>query len=221
MPKLDALAKVKQIGIIPAIQTSNYVEAIKAAQAILAGGIPVIEVSLAPIDSLAALEAVAKELNRSMLIGAGTVVDGEGVRRAVGAGARFIVTPGFSAEAVTQAKASKTAIFAGALSPTEVQLAAGSEADAVKLFPCFASGGPRYLRTLRGQYPKAQFIASGGVTLDNCDDYLRAGACAIGIGAQMVDSDSLAAGDYRVFTVRAKRLRQAVEHARSFMRGDE
>ncbi len=161
------------------------------------------------------LEAVAKAQANDMLVGAGTVIDGEGVRLAAAAGARFIVTPGFSSNAVETAAELDVAIFVGALTPTEVQLASASGADAVKLFPCYAMGGPRYLKSLRGQYPHADLIASGRVGLDNCSDYFRAGACAIGVGGEIADAESLAAGDHRVFTVRARRLCEAVREARA------
>lgn len=213
-----SLRRVKEVGIIPAIRTSHKTDAVKAADAILAGGIPIIEISLAPKNALDALDAVATAHGTSMLIGAGSVVNGEGARQAALAGARFIVTPGYSAEAIAKAKEFGLAIFAGALTPTEVQIACASGADAVKLFPCFAAGGARYVRALCSQYPDAEFIASGGVSLENCPDYFRAGACAIGIGTDMVDSDLMSAGDYRVFTVRAKRLLEAVENVRSFLK---
>jgi 2-dehydro-3-deoxyphosphogluconate aldolase/(4S)-4-hydroxy-2-oxoglutarate aldolase len=217
MAKLDTVRKVKDFGIIPAIRTSNHHDAVKAAEAIKAGGIPVVEISLAPKNSLDVLDAVAMAHSQTMLVGAGTVVDAEGVRQAALAGAQFIVTPGFSLEAVEKAKEFGIAIFAGALTPTEVQTASASGADAVKLFPCFAAGGTRYLKALRGQYPTTDFIASGGVGLENCADYIRAGACAIGVGGEIADFESMAVGDYRIFTVRARRLREAVQSARNLM----
>ncbi len=203
------------VGIIPAIRTSNTHIAVCTADAIRQGGIAIIEVSLAPKDALDVLEAVAAEHSQTMLIGAGTVVNGEDVRQAALAGARFIVTPGFNAEAVAKAREFGLAIFAGALTPTEVQVAAASGADAVKLFPCFAAAGTRYLRTLRSQYPDINFIASGGVGLDNCAEYIRAGACAIGVGSEIADFESMSMGDYRVFTVRSRRLKEAVHNART------
>jgi len=209
--------RVKEIGIIPAILTSNYYDAEKAAEAILAGGIPVIEISLAPKNALDVLSAVVAAKGHSMVVGAGTVVNGEGVRNAARAGAQFVVTPGFSKEAADKAKEFGMAIFAGALTPTEVQMAAASGADAVKLFPCFASGGPRYLKALRGQYPQTEFIASGGIGLENCGAYFRAGACAIGVGGEIADFETMAIGDYGVLTVRARRLREAVQKAREML----
>jgi 2-dehydro-3-deoxyphosphogluconate aldolase/(4S)-4-hydroxy-2-oxoglutarate aldolase len=166
--------------------------------------------------ALKVLEAVAKAHENDMLVGAGSVIDGDGVRIAAAAGAQFIVTPGFSSDAVETAAELDVAIFVGALTPTEVQIASASSADAVKLFPCYAMGGPRYLKSLGGQYPHADLIASGGVGLDNCSDYFRAGACAIGVGGEIADAESMITGDHRVFTVRARRLREAVHEARAF-----
>ena len=217
MSKLDAIRQVSEVGVIPAIRTSSAQVGMLAAKAIGSGGIPIVEVSLAPKNSLEVLEAIATEHGHSMLVGAGTVVDGEGVRQAALAGAQFIVTPGFSSEAIAKAAEFSLAIFSGALTPTEVQIASASGADAVKLFPCFAAGGTRYLRALRGQYPDTKFIASGGVGLENCADYFRAGSWAIGVGGEIADFESLSTGDYRVFTVRAKRLREAVLDVRDLL----
>lgn len=214
---LETFRRVKAVGIIPAIRSSNYIDAVRASEAIRLGGIPIIEVSLAPKNALDILNALASEPSHSILIGAGTVVDAEGVRQAALAGARFIVTPGFSAETVKKAKEFGLAIFAGAMTPTEVQEAAASGADAVKLFPCFATGDARYLKTLRGQYPTTEFIASGGVGLDNCEEYIRAGACAIGVGGEIADSESMATGSFSIFTVRAKRLLACVRNARGLL----
>ncbi len=217
MAKPETFKRVTDVGIIPAIYTSNAYVAVRTADAIRQGGIGVIEVSLAPKGALDVLEAVATEYGKTMLIGAGTVVNGEGVRQAALSGAQFIVTPGFSAEAVGKAREFGLAIFAGAFTPTEVQVAAASGADAVKLFPCFAAAGTRYLRTLLGQYPGTDFIASGGVGLENCADYIRAGARAIGVGSAIADLESMSIGDYAVFTVRSNRLREAVRDARAFL----
>lgn len=217
MGRAETFSRVKEVGIIPAIRSSKATEAIKACEAICKGGIPIIEISLALPDSLHVLEAVVREHGRSVVVGAGTVVNPETVERAASAGAQFIVTPGFDLSAVIKARELNLAMFAGALSPTEVQVASASGADAVKLFPCFANGDARYLKALRGQYPQTSFIASGGVGLENCSDYFRAGACAIGVGGEIADMDSMSVGHYRVFTVRAKRICEAVRGVRALM----
>jgi 2-dehydro-3-deoxyphosphogluconate aldolase/(4S)-4-hydroxy-2-oxoglutarate aldolase len=215
MGRKDAFSRVKQVRIIPAIRSSDPDRAVRSAEAINLGGIPVVEISLALPRALKVLETVASVHGDHMLIGAGSVVDEQALRLAASAGAQFIVTPGFSSSAVNAAAGLDIAIFVGALTPTEVQTASSSGADAVKLFPCYAIGGPRYVRSLRGQYPHVELIASGGVGLNSCDEYLRAGVCAIGVGGEIADAESMAHGDYRVFTVRARRFREVVQAATS------
>ena len=129
MDRLDAFRQVKEVGVIPAIRAPNEDDVIKAVEAIRLGGIAVIEISLAPKKALDVLGAVAASHGPSMLIGAGSgsVVNAEGVRQAALVGARFIVTPGFSPEAVKKAQELDPAVFAGAMKPTEVQLAALSK----------------------------------------------------------------------------------------------
>lgn len=218
LSRKEAFERVRQAGIIPAVRSSDSNKAVRSAEAIGLGGIPVIEISLALPAALKVLEAVANAHGSNMLVGAGSVVDDEALRRAHDAGAQFIVTPGFSASAVDTAAEIDVAIFVGALTPTEVQTAASSGADAVKLFPCYAVGGARYVKSLRGQYPQVDLIASGGVALHDCDEYFRAGVCALGIGGEIADAESIAAGDCRVMTVRARRFREAVQAALSARR---
>jgi 2-dehydro-3-deoxyphosphogluconate aldolase/(4S)-4-hydroxy-2-oxoglutarate aldolase len=215
MRRTEVVAQIKQIGIIPALRSSNTDEAARAAEAILQGGIPIVEISLALPNALNVLESLAKRIGKRFVVGAGTVITRDEVRSAKSAGAQFIVTPGFDSGIVAAAVELELAIFVGALTPTEVQEASASGPNAVKLFPCYAMGGPRYLKSLRSQYPQSNLIASGGVSLDNCSDYIRAGAWALGIGGEIADSGSSASGDQRVFTVRARRFVEAVKEART------
>ncbi len=213
------LELIKDVGIIPAIRPSAPEQAIHAAEAIDKGGIPIVEISLAVPGALLAIQAVHDAFGERILLGAGSVLDGDSVRLAHAAGAQFIVTSGFSKESVQMAHQLLVPVLVGALTPTEVQVAIASQPDAIKLFPCYALGGPRYVKSIRTQYPSAELIASGGVSLENCADYLRAGACALGVGGAIGDSESMAAGDHRLFTERARRFRKAVLEARSLWRG--
>ncbi len=215
MSSPDIFARIKEVGIIPAIRPFNPAQAVHAAGAIRLGGIPILEISMSIDEALESIEAVSKVCGTEVLVGAGTVLDAEGVRLAHLAGARFIVTSGFNEGAVSKARSLGMPVFAGALTPTEVQMASASGADAVKIFPCYAVCGARYLRSLRGQYPNTELIASGGVSLENCSDYLRAGACALGIGGEIGDAESMASGDHRLFTERARRFRKAVSETRA------
>lgn len=219
MTREDIFARIKEIGIIPAIRPPGSKEAVLAAEAICRGGIPVVEISMAMPAAPQSIEAVVSAHGHDVLVGAGTVVDIEDVRRARSSGAQFIVTSGFDADVIRAARKLDLPVFAGALTPTEVQMVVASGAEAVKLFPCYAVGGPRYVKSLHGQYPKIELIASGGVTLEDCLEYLRAGACAIGVGGEIGYAESTAVGDQRVFTERARRFRKAVCEARALLNG--
>jgi 2-dehydro-3-deoxyphosphogluconate aldolase/(4S)-4-hydroxy-2-oxoglutarate aldolase len=211
----EIFGRIREIGIIPTIRTSDALAAVRAAEAICIGGITALEISMALPGSVGCLEAVVKAHGNNMVLGAGTVVNGHMVRQAAESGALFVVTPGFSAETVEVARECGVAIFAGALTPTEVQLAAATKPEAVKLFPCNAVGGPRYLRAVKGQYPNVDFIASGGVTVDSCSEYFHAGACAVGVGSDIADDDSITIGNQRLFIERSRRFRKAVSEAQA------
>ncbi|MDQ2713123.1 MAG: bifunctional 4-hydroxy-2-oxoglutarate aldolase/2-dehydro-3-deoxy-phosphogluconate aldolase [Acidobacteriota bacterium] len=219
MTRDEVFARIKDIGIIPAIRPSGSDQAVHAAEAICRGGIPVIEISMAMPAAPESIEAVLKAHGNDVLVGAGTVADVEGALRARSSGAQFLVTSGFDADVIRAARELDLPVFAGALTPTEVQMTAACGADAVKLFPCYAVGGPRYVKSMHGQYPDTELIASGGVSLENCSEYLRAGACAIGVGGEIGYAESTAAGDHRVFTERARRFRKAVCEARALFNG--
>lgn len=207
--------RIRQIGLIPAVRTSEAKAAVRAAEAICAGGIPVIEISMACPDGLEILQQVILACSTEMLIGAGTVLDAATVQRAHEIGCQFIVTTGFDLDAVQAAKEAGLPVFAGAMTPTEVQAAVRARSEAVKLFPCSAVGGAQYVRTMSGQYPGVNFIASGGVTLTNCAEYFHAGACAVGVGGALADSESISLGQFRLFKERAKRFRKVVMEAQA------
>ncbi|MCU1291442.1 MAG: kdgA1 [Bryobacterales bacterium] len=207
--------KIQTIGVIPAIRTGDVDAAIRSALAICAGGIPVVEISMAAPNALDILRSVIRAGDSDMLVGAGTVLDGETVQRAHEIGCQFIVTTGFDLGAVQASKEAGIPVFAGAMTPTEVQVAMRAGCDVVKLFPCSAAGGPQYVRTMHAQYPSVNFIASGGVTLENCPDYFQAGACAVGVGGAIADSESMGRGEFRIFKERAKRFRKVTAEAKA------
>jgi 2-dehydro-3-deoxyphosphogluconate aldolase/(4S)-4-hydroxy-2-oxoglutarate aldolase len=211
----DAWKSIKEAGIIPTIRTDDPEKGVHAAQAILVGGIPIIEVSLAVPGALRTLEAVAKALGKDMIVGAGSVIVPDMVRAAVDHGAVFIVTPGLSVAAIELGRLLNTLVLAGALTPTEVQTAFIAGENKVKLFPVDVDAGPRVVRALRAEYPEVEFIASGGVHLDTCAEYIHSGAVAVGIGAAIADSKSIEKGDHKLFTLRARRFVETVKHAQA------
>ena len=214
-PPASVFHQIKKIGVIPAVRTANSQAALRTAEAIGEGGIPVVEISMAAPNALDTLKAVIHTVSANMLVGAGTVLDAATVRRAHDFGCKFIVTTGFDLGAVEAAKEANLPIFVGALTPTEVQYAMRLGCDVVKLFPCSAVAGPQLVRTLHAQYPGVNLIASGGVTLENCRDYFHAGACAVGVGGAIADSESISRGEFRIFKERAKRFRKAIAEAQA------
>ncbi len=206
---------IERVGIIPAIRTADCQAAVRTAAAIFEGGIPVVEVSLALPGGLKTLQSVVRELGADMLVGAGTVLNGSMTRQAQEAGSRFIVTNGFDASAIEAAGECNIPIFPGGITPTEVQCGMAAGCKVIKLYPCYAMKGPDYVRMLHGQYPGVDFVASGGVSLENCSQYICAGACAVGVGAAIADSDSISLGEFRIFRERAKRFRKAIAEAQA------
>jgi 2-dehydro-3-deoxyphosphogluconate aldolase / (4S)-4-hydroxy-2-oxoglutarate aldolase len=209
----DVWHKIKQVGIIPTVRTLDPKKGVLAAQAILAGGIPIVEVSLCAPGAIHTLDAVVKDLGTRMIVGAGSVLLPQTMRHAVMAGAQFIVSPGFDLEMLELARKLEVLMLPGGLTPTEVQKAYTHGARIVKLFPCDFVGGPQHVRALRMEYPEVEFVASGGVRFETCAEYFHIGAAAIGVGAAIADARSIEKGLHKLFTERSRRFVETVKTA--------
>jgi 2-dehydro-3-deoxyphosphogluconate aldolase / (4S)-4-hydroxy-2-oxoglutarate aldolase len=207
----ETLEKIKAIGIVPIIRTENAESAIRAVEAIYAGGIPCAEITMTVGGAIRALECVAHRFGDKILIGAGTVLDPETARSCMLAGAEFFVTPALNVKTVEVAKRYSKAIFPGALTPTEIVMAWESGADGIKVFPCSAVGGPSYIRALRGPFPHMEFVPTGGVNLNTITEFLKAGCCAVGVGSELVDRKLIAEGRYDILTERAREYRRKID----------
>lgn len=165
--------------------------------------------------AIAAIASVAKRFGDKVLVGAGTVTDGETAKRAVDAGAEFIVTPCLVPEVIDAALRADVAVLPGALTPTEVYDAFRKGGAMVKVFPAQNVGGAAYLRALRGPFPEIPLVPTGGVTLDNVREMFEAGAAAVGVGSEMISKDALARRDYAAIGALAARFLAAVRKARA------
>jgi 2-dehydro-3-deoxyphosphogluconate aldolase / (4S)-4-hydroxy-2-oxoglutarate aldolase len=183
----DTLRELEANMLIAILRAPSPELAIRAARAIHAGGIRLIEVTMTVPNALGVLEEIGRVLGDEVTLGAGTVLDPETARVCVGAGARFIVSPNFDPATVQMTGTLDAVSIPGALTPTEIVHAARAGADCVKVFPCSAVGGPSYLKALRGPLPDIKLVATGGVHLENVADYLEAGATAVGLGAGLID----------------------------------
>jgi 2-dehydro-3-deoxyphosphogluconate aldolase / (4S)-4-hydroxy-2-oxoglutarate aldolase len=211
--------RIEEIGVVPVVRLPSAALALRAAEALLAGGIPILEITMTVPDAVALIRTLCDRFQGRALVGAGTVLDAERAAQCIDAGAAFIVSPGFDRKTVELAHARGVAVMPGALTPTEVITAFTAGVDMVKIFPCSALGGAKYLRALRGPLPQVRLLPTGGVNLETAHEYVAAGAAALGLGSELVDQAALDAGRDEVVTERAKQLVSAVTGARAKLAG--
>jgi 2-dehydro-3-deoxyphosphogluconate aldolase/(4S)-4-hydroxy-2-oxoglutarate aldolase len=217
--KRDAiLSAIIEIGIVPVVRTESAEGAIQAIDAIYRGGIRVAEITMTVPGALRALEKVADKFGDQIVLGAGTVLDPETARACMLAGAEFIVTPSLNPATIEIAKRYSKVIMPGALTPTEVVTAWQAGGDVIKVFPCSAVGGAKYIKSLRAPFPQIEMIPTGGVNLETIGDFLRAGACAVAVGGELIDGANIRAGRYEVFEERAKQFLEVIRITRKEMR---
>lgn len=217
MDKQTVLSSMRDIGIVPVVRTFSAETAIKAIEAIYAGGIRAAEITMTVPGALKALEQVAAKFGSKIVLGAGTVLDPETARICMLSGAEFFVTPTLKLATIEMAKRYSKVICPGALTPTEVLTAWEAGADIVKVFPCGNVGGAKYIKALKGPLPHVEMIPTGGVNLETAGDFLKAGACAVAVGGELVDNASLKAGRYDVIEERARQYLAVIKKAREEM----
>ena len=214
MNKTEVLQLIRDTGLIPVVRAETSELAIRAVEAIKAGGVRVLEVTMTVPGAIAVIEQLAATFGHEALIGAGTVLDPETARKCIQAGAQFIVSPALNEETIAFCRTNEVAVFPGALTPTEVLRAWNAGADAVKVFPAGAVGGASYLKALKAPLPQVELIPTGGVSLSTAADLIRAGAMALGVGADLVDTKALREGHDQVVTERARQFLEIVQEAR-------
>ncbi len=212
----DAIrARVEAEGLVPVIRVPTAALAARAAEALLAGGVSVFEITLTVPGALEAIAELVRRHGDRAVIGAGTVLTAEQANACLDAGATFVVSPGLDPPTIEAARARGAAVLPGALTPTEILTAWNAGADLVKVFPCSALGGASYIKALRGPLPHVKLLPTGGVTLATVRAFITAGAAALGIGTELVDVAALEAGRDGEITERARALLAAVRDARA------
>jgi 2-dehydro-3-deoxyphosphogluconate aldolase/(4S)-4-hydroxy-2-oxoglutarate aldolase len=214
MPKPDALAKVHSTGIIAVIRAASGELLADVAEALVAGGVEVMEVTFTVPKAHQVLEQVSQRLGDRILLGAGTVLDTETARIALLSGAEFIVSPTVNVDVIKLCRRYDKLVLPGALTPTEVLTAWEAGADIVKIFPSDLTG-PAYLKALAGPLPQVRMMPTGGVNLQTAADFLKAGAFALGIGGSLVDPKAVAAGDMKKIETLARQYVEIVRQHRS------
>lgn len=206
-------AWIESGGVTAVVRLDDLTRAGQLADALLAGGVYCVEFTLTNRDAVAVIEQVRKSHGDSMLVGAGTVLDPESARAAITAGAQFVVTPTLRESTIALCRRYSIPILCGAFSPTEILTAWEAGADWVKLFPASA-GGPRYLREIHGPLPQIKLVPTGGVSLENTAEFIKAGAAAVAVGSNLVKSSQVAEGAWGEITATARRFSEAVAAAR-------
>jgi 2-dehydro-3-deoxyphosphogluconate aldolase/(4S)-4-hydroxy-2-oxoglutarate aldolase len=210
----DILDSIERLGVVAVIRLQDPSRLRAVIDALAEGGIRALEVTMTVPGAIQLIAEIAPILPEGFLLGAGTVLDADTARRAIDAGAQFVVSPVYRAAVVDEAHRRERPAMPGCFSPTEIQNAWEAGADIVKVFPA-TSLGPGFFRDVRGPLPQVKLMPTGGVSIENADEWIRAGAVAVGVGSALLDPRAIAAGDYASITEKAKRILANVEDARA------
>lgn len=218
MEKSEVLRHIADVGLVPVIRAESKDEAIRVIDAIEAGGIPLLEITMTVPGALSIIEAVRKR-EKSAVVGAGTVLDAETARACILAGAQFIVSPALDVGTIEMCRRYSVAVMAGALTPTEVVNAWSAGADVVKIFPCGAVGGASYIRALKAPFPQIALMPTGGVSLKTAADFIQAGSFALGVGSDLINAKAMLEEDWSTLatsvSAKAREYVKVVQEARA------
>ena len=214
MAKTDVLKRIEDLGIIPVVRTSSGEAAVSVAEVLQDGGLTILEITMTVPGAVGVIAQLAKYYGDKLLVGAGTVHDPETAQRCTEAGAQFVVSPSLNLQTIEFCKRQGIAVFPGALTPTEVVTAWQAGADAVKIFPCSAVGGPNYLRALKAPLPAIKMIPTGGVSLETAREFIAAGAWALGVGSDLIPNRPLQPGESESLAATARNYVAAVREMR-------
>jgi 2-dehydro-3-deoxyphosphogluconate aldolase/(4S)-4-hydroxy-2-oxoglutarate aldolase len=210
----QVINRIGEVGIVPVIRAANVDHACRAVEAICAGGIPIVEITMTIPDAPVVVRQLVRDYGDRVLVGAGTVLGSTDAKRCLDAGAEFLVSPGLAVSVLSTARAAGKLAIPGAMTPTELMGALENDAKLVKIFPCGNLGGAKYLKSLKAPFPNTALIPTGGVNASNAADYFAAGAFALGIGADLVDSAAVREGNLGKISRTARELVDAVRMAR-------
>ena len=214
MDKREMMELIQKTGVIAIMRAKSSDQLLAAADAIKAGGVQVIEVTMTTPGALDVIRQATERYGADVLFGVGSVLDPESARAAILAGAQFVVSPTLNLKTIELCHRYAIPVVPGAYTPTEILTAWEAGADMVKVFPA-SVGGPAYFKAVKAPLPQVKLVPVGGVSLDNTADFIHAGADAVGVGGALVSQKLLEAGDFAALTERARRLRQEVAKGRA------
>lgn len=213
MRKEEVRSRILEIGIVPVIRASSAADGRFAAEAVLHGGIPIVEITMTVPGAVQVIAEIARDLPE-VLVGAGTVLDADMARGCLDAGARFLVSPGLDLGTVKLALREGIVMMAGALTPTEIMTAWKEGSDFVKVFPCAQVGGPAYIKALKGPLPQVPLVPTGGVNLETAAAFIHSGAAALGVGGELLKKDAVQARRADILEDLTRKFVRVVSEAR-------
>ena len=217
MTKLEHMQRIEARGVIAVIRTNNASELIEVTDAIKAGGVDIIEVTMTTPNALSVISSVAAKYDDEVLVGVGSVLDAETARAAMLAGANFVVSPVTKPDIIEMCNRYGTVVMPGAFTPTEIVKAWEAGADYVKVFP--SSGvGPGYIKDIKAPMPHISLVPTGGVNLNNAEECIRVGAAALGVGSALVNNKVISDGLLNRLTENAKQLVDTVQAAKASLK---
>ncbi len=211
---MTMLEKIEAAGVVAAIRADSSEKLLDVAKALEAGGAQFIEVTMNTPNALKGIELLSNTMGDRVGVGVGTVLDPETCRMAILAGAEYIVTPTLNLHVIAMAKRYSKPIFPGAFTPTEIVTAWEAGADIVKIFPA-DSVGPGYLKAIHGPLPHIKLMPVGGVSVENCGEFIKAGAAAVTAASCIAPKKDIAAGNWDVITGLAARMIANIKAARN------
>jgi len=214
MEKREVFNRMISEGLIPVIRVSSAQEAIDVSDALKAGGVTSIEITMTVQGAIDVIKDLTQKYKDEIIMGAGTVLDPETGRAALLAGAQFIVSPTLNPDLIHLAHRYSAVVIPGTMTPTEILAAWNAGADMVKVFPAAQLGGPEYLKAIKGPLPQILLVPTGGVNLQNAGAFIKAGAVALGVGGELVDKKALQEKKFHVITENAKAFLKAIREAR-------
>ena len=214
MNKSEVLTRIIDSGVVAVIRMKDTNRLLKVIEAVRGGGVKAIEITMTVPGAVDIIRQLSKAVPADVLIGAGTVVDEETAGKVIEAGATFVVGSVLNLDVVSLCVKRGIAVMPGCYTPTEILAGWKAGADIIKVFPA-TSLGPKYFKDLRGPFPDIRLMPTGGVTIDNVGEWITAGACAVGIGSDLLDKKAIEEERYEVLTERAARMAQNVKAARA------
>jgi 2-dehydro-3-deoxyphosphogluconate aldolase/(4S)-4-hydroxy-2-oxoglutarate aldolase len=212
MSRLEIVNEMKDNGVVAVVRTKHPDKLIKIAEAIYEGGVKFIEITMTVPNALKMIEQVRNSVRDEIIIGVGSVLDSGTAQNAIDAGAQFVVSPIFKKDIIDTAHKNNVPAMPGTFTPTEMLTAHQSGADVIKVFPADVLG-MKFFKAVKAPIPDLNLMPTGGVNLDNAGEWIRAGACAVGVGTALLDVQAIEENNYKKLTENARRINDSIKSA--------